>query len=97
MIDLLKEAFHYLSDARGLVEWGGMFLVCAIVFVEKGFFAVSAAPNAEQNIHIVIAVVVFLSILPAISEAIRHREKNCMRRRWTRRALKKLESARMDL
>jgi membrane-associated protein len=38
MIELLKHAFHFLSDIRGLIQWGGMILVCTIVFVETGLF-----------------------------------------------------------
>jgi membrane-associated protein len=38
MIDHLKEAFHLLSDLKGLIQWGGMSLVCAVVFVETGLF-----------------------------------------------------------
>ena len=38
MIDWLKDAFHLISDVQGLIQWGGMFLVCSIVFVETGLF-----------------------------------------------------------
>jgi membrane-associated protein len=38
MFELLKDAFHLLSDIRGLIQWGGMLLVCGIVFVETGLF-----------------------------------------------------------
>jgi membrane-associated protein len=38
MLDWLKDAFHFLMDVRGLIQWGGMFMVCAIVFVETGLF-----------------------------------------------------------
>jgi membrane-associated protein len=38
MLDYLKEAFHLLSDLKGLIQWGGMSLVCAIVFIETGLF-----------------------------------------------------------
>jgi membrane-associated protein len=34
LIDLL----HRLYDVHGLIEWGGLFLVCLIVFVETGLF-----------------------------------------------------------
>ncbi len=29
---------HTLYDVQGLIQWGGMVLVCTIVFVETGFF-----------------------------------------------------------
>jgi membrane-associated protein len=29
---------HQIYDVRGLIEWGGLFLVCVIVFVETGLF-----------------------------------------------------------
>jgi membrane-associated protein len=38
MLDLLKDAYHLLVDIRGLIEWGGLFLVCGIIFVETGLF-----------------------------------------------------------
>lgn len=38
MIELLKNAYHFLSDVRGLIQWGGTLLICIIVFVETGLF-----------------------------------------------------------
>lgn len=38
MIELLKNAYHFLSDVRGLIQWGGTLLICTIVFVETGLF-----------------------------------------------------------
>jgi membrane-associated protein len=38
MLELLKDAIHFLSDIRGLIQWGGVFLVCAIIFIETGLF-----------------------------------------------------------
>lgn len=38
MIELLKELFHRLYDVQGLIQWGGVLLVCGIVFVETGMF-----------------------------------------------------------
>ncbi|MFY9530883.1 MAG: VTT domain-containing protein [Candidatus Acidiferrales bacterium] len=38
MIESLKEILHHLYDVRGLIEWGGVLLVCTIVFVETGLF-----------------------------------------------------------
>jgi membrane-associated protein len=38
MLELLKDAYHLLTDIKGLIQWGGMFLVCGIVFVETGLF-----------------------------------------------------------
>ena len=38
MIELLRSILHHLYDVRGLVEWGGVLLVCIIVFVETGLF-----------------------------------------------------------
>jgi membrane-associated protein len=34
----LKHLVAQLYDVRGLIEWGGTFLVCIIVFVETGMF-----------------------------------------------------------
>ncbi len=36
MFDTLISALHQLYDVKSLIEWGGLFLVCAIVFVETG-------------------------------------------------------------
>lgn len=38
MLDSLKQLLHALYDVRGLIQWGGTFLVCTIVFIETGFF-----------------------------------------------------------
>jgi membrane-associated protein len=38
MPELLKDIFHLLTDVKGLIQWGGLFLICAIVFVETGLF-----------------------------------------------------------
>jgi membrane-associated protein len=38
MFDLLGDAYHLLTDIRGLIEWGGMLLICSIIFVETGLF-----------------------------------------------------------
>jgi membrane-associated protein len=38
MVELLRHLFHTLTDVRGLIHWGGTFGVCAIVFIETGFF-----------------------------------------------------------
>jgi membrane-associated protein len=38
MIESMKDLFHLLTDIKGLIQWGGTFLVCTIVFVETGLF-----------------------------------------------------------
>lgn len=38
MVESLERLFHFLFNVQGLIEWGGTFLVCAIVFIETGFF-----------------------------------------------------------
>lgn len=38
MLDWLKDAFNFLMDVRGLIQWGGLLMVCVIVFVETGLF-----------------------------------------------------------
>jgi len=50
---------------------GGVLWVFTTVL--GGFFLGRSVPNVKANLHIVIAVVVFLSLLPAILEALRHR------------------------
>ncbi len=40
-----------------------------------GFFLGRAIPNIDRHVHIVIAVVIFLSILPAIIEVLRNRRR----------------------
>jgi len=38
MANWIQHMVHNLYDVRGLVQWGGLFLVCAMVFVETGLF-----------------------------------------------------------
>ncbi len=38
MLDLIKNAYHILTDVQGLIQWGGTLLVCVIVFTETGLF-----------------------------------------------------------
>jgi membrane-associated protein len=38
MLELLRDAYHLLTDIKGLIQWGGTLLVCVIVFVETGLF-----------------------------------------------------------
>lgn len=38
MVELIQEAYKMLSDIKGLIEWGGMLLICLIVFIETGLF-----------------------------------------------------------
>lgn len=38
MLELLKNAYHFLTDVQGLIQWGGTLLVCVIVFTETGLF-----------------------------------------------------------
>ena len=52
---------------------GGMLWVFTTVL--GGFFLGRSLPNVKENLHIVIAVVIFLSILPAIIEALRHHRR----------------------
>jgi membrane-associated protein len=44
--------------------------------IGTGFFLGTYIPNIEKNIHIVIAVVIFISILPAILSALNARRRN---------------------
>jgi membrane-associated protein len=58
---------HYLAyDVAGGVLWAG-----AMILV--GYFLGSLVPNIEKRIHYVIAVVVILSLLPAMVGALRAR------------------------
>jgi membrane-associated protein len=38
MTELLKELLQRLYDVQGLIQWGGIALVCTIVFIETGLF-----------------------------------------------------------
>lgn len=38
MLDSIPQLLHRIYDVQGLIQWGGAFLVCAIVFVETGLF-----------------------------------------------------------
>src|ERR1700691_3161037 len=37
-MEAIRHLLAHLYDVRGLIEWGGTVLVCAIVFVETGMF-----------------------------------------------------------
>jgi membrane-associated protein len=37
-VDWLGEAFRFVTDVRGLIQLGGLLMVCGIVFVETGLF-----------------------------------------------------------
>lgn len=37
-MDWLREAFHFVTDVRGLIQLGGLLMICTIVFVETGLF-----------------------------------------------------------
>ena len=52
---------------------GGVLWVWSMVLI--GYSVGSAVPNVDEHIHIVIAIVVVLSFVPAIYEAIRHRRQ----------------------
>ena len=51
---------------------GGVLWVFSMVL--GGFFLGRSVPNVNEHLHIVIAGVVFLSLVPAIVEALRHRK-----------------------
>jgi len=53
---------------------GGVLWVFSMVL--GGFFLGRSVPNVNQHLHIVIAGVVFLSLLPPIIEALRHRQSS---------------------
>jgi membrane-associated protein len=38
MIELFRSILAHVTDVRGMIEWGGTAMVCAIVFVETGMF-----------------------------------------------------------
>jgi membrane-associated protein len=38
MIEFLKDAYHLITDVQGIIQWGGTFLICVIVFAETGLF-----------------------------------------------------------
>lgn len=39
MIHQLKDGLHFLFDVKSVIQWGGLAMICAIVFAETGFFA----------------------------------------------------------
>ena len=61
--------FHFISfNIVGGVLWVGMFVF--------GGYYFGSLPIIKNNFHLVIFVIIFLSILPAIIEYLRHRKKN---------------------
>lgn len=53
--------------------FGGIFWVMATTFA--GYFLGRAVPNIQEHIHTVIAIVIFLSLLPAIAKFTREKWK----------------------
>ena len=37
-MEWLQQAIHFVTDVRGLIQLGGLLMVCVIVFVETGLF-----------------------------------------------------------
>ncbi len=38
MPEIVRTFLHHLFDVRGLIEWGGVAMVCIVVFAETGLF-----------------------------------------------------------
>ncbi|MBI1955215.1 MAG: VTT domain-containing protein [Acidobacteria bacterium] len=38
MLDWLQDTFLFLTNVQGIITWGGVVLVCIIIFVETGLF-----------------------------------------------------------
>ena len=38
MIEFIRELLHTIYDVEGIIQWGGILLVCSIIFVETGLF-----------------------------------------------------------
>jgi membrane-associated protein len=38
MLEWVGEAFHLVTNVQGIISWGGLTLICVIVFVETGLF-----------------------------------------------------------
>jgi membrane-associated protein len=37
-MDWIREAVHFVTDVRGLIQLGGLLMICTIVFIETGLF-----------------------------------------------------------
>lgn len=37
-MEWIRDVWHFVTDVRGLIQLGGLFMICAIVFVETGLF-----------------------------------------------------------
>jgi|SRR5712692_766011 len=53
--------------------FGGIFWVLSMT--STGYFLGRIVPNIEERIHVVIAIVIFLSLLPGIAKVVRERRK----------------------
>ena len=38
MLELIRSAYHLVTDVQGIIQWGGTLMICAIVFAETGLF-----------------------------------------------------------
>lgn len=62
MLEFIGDAYHFLSDVQAIVQWGGAFLVCVIIFVEKGRYAgfsLSGASPTESEVAFLMGSVRF--------------------------------------
>ncbi len=39
MLELIHNLIQTIYNVRGLIEWGGMVMICGIIFIETGLFA----------------------------------------------------------
>ncbi len=39
MLEQLQQLIHTIYNVRGIIEWGGIVMVCGIIFIETGLFA----------------------------------------------------------
>ena len=39
MIEQIKNLIHKIYDISGIIQWGGLFIICAIIFAETGLLA----------------------------------------------------------
>jgi membrane-associated protein len=65
---MMPYARYFAYDVAGGTLWAGGLILA-------GFFLGSMVPNIGERIHYVIAIVIFLSLLPAIIGALRARAK----------------------
>src|SRR5580698_8714506 len=70
MLDSIRQLLHTIYDVQGIIQWGGLLMVCGIVFVETGLFVGFFLPGdsllVTAGVFAAAGVLKISSLLPAV-------------------------------